>query len=157
MLPVSLGSWFCWHMLLTHYRRGILSCSPSHPSVGVDVERGNGPCEQRCCLIQPDLHVGTGIPQRLSTLVLPIVPQTNKDADTFLWKKIHKKDERKTLPRPLLPPFFFLERQSWGRSLTVLSGKHHCRRNKWIKNCLLFILLAFGNLKQAKLTCTDPL
>ena len=94
--------------LPTHYIRGILSCSPGHPSIGVDVERSNGPCEQRCCLIQPDLHVGTGIPQRLSTLVLPIVPQTNKDADTFLWKKMPKKGERKTLP-PL-----FLERQSWG-------------------------------------------
>lgn len=51
-----------------------LSCSPGHPSIGVDVERSNGPCEQRCCLIQPDLHIGTGIPHRFSILVSPIVP-----------------------------------------------------------------------------------
>lgn len=87
-----------------------MSCSPGHPGIGVDVERSNGPLEQRCCLIQPDLHVGTGIPQRLSTLVLPIVPQTNKDADTFLWKKIHEKDERKTLPL-----FLFLENGEMGK------------------------------------------
>lgn len=62
-----------------------MSCSPGHPGVGVDVEGSNGPCEQRGCLVQPDLHVGTGIPQGLPTLILPVVPQTNQDANAFLW------------------------------------------------------------------------
>ena len=123
-------------MLPTHYRSRILSCSPGHPSIGVDVERCNGPCEQRCCLIQPDLHVGTGVPQRLSILVLPIVPQTNKDADTFLWKKIQK-DSQERWGKKTLPPF--LGKTELGKLRhAVLSGE---RTTAWIKTCFLIASL----------------
>ena len=64
-------------------------CLPSHPGVGVDVERSNGAREAGGGFKEPHLHVGAGIPLGCPILVQAIEAQPRQNAHAFLREPGH--------------------------------------------------------------------